>query len=1490
MADNIKIIGNISDPLRVSRIDVNDQNILNPQTLQQSFGYKEDYIEIFVYSSTNELLYIDDNYKNYKSSPNYGLTDGNIPVIEIDPITDLKLINFISGNFKVQYNFFKPTLLNQDNDLFIQQISDDRTELRINSATISSEDLVSKGQSLIDDLLNSSSQKYFLLNQDNNYQNLIINIAIDTNSSTPTILLKLYNPLPLNVRVKSGLWVTEEITEPYVFDISLDTSVIPQAPPKLKGPNFDIEIDIKQNVSTKYENYNSLISLLTGSSYNKAVNYANNKSYDLNIDYTLFDNFIHFSSAKKRLEIFYYKAKQIENYNNNINILTGSATILKNEETASIKVKIDNIVSNFDGFENYMYYESSSYAWPKQGSNKPYSLLSTGSSAVISWYDNYIDSATDYDNNNLDYLYYTIPNYVKNDPDNYQSYYDFIDMIGHYFDNVWIYITSINELYNADNNLEKGVSKDIVYDALKSLGVKLYNSKGDDQFDDYIGGFNSGSNIFIDDFSVTSSYLNNIPKKDILSELYKRIYHNIPLLSKTKGTATGLQSLITSFGVTSSIFSPKEFGGSTKYNQLKGYDNDKITIQNNTITGSVLSPFISVQQPFTSSEDFTSTDLHFVDLSFSPQNQLNSRISSSISSVYPTFSLDEYIGDPRLMESLSYDALIDQYQYFVSSSSAISGSANKLDYKGFFELVKYFDNSLFKMLKDFVPARTNALTGITIKSPVLERNKIQINKPKVNEEHIYEAEYAAPIISEDADYHYDKIGGDKSSFYTGELTGSNADINEVFENSNPNPYLFPTNSIDINLFNHSDFNVTLNNISSSVVSSTRRKIENLYNKFTLISDSLSSEAELQDSYENLLGHKRSRYEGTKLYSLKYNSYTSASGNYVGDSSYGKTAAIDNYTRKIGLFTQIKESPFFVSPRRNNVALSYLVDENGGLTELNRRNENWVELQNIFKSGDNLDVSLFDNQKFSNQKISEGSKLIYNSGYNYLPALYFTGSESSGKVFFDYSSEALSKLFESRLISNGFISGSANNQYPLKASGSTGHVIYNIFDQILSNDNNLFANGTVGVDASTSTYPSYSVSTNGTYVFLSEFDINLQFQSTDQQAVFRYDVISGSLVNFHPDPRNDKILLSETKVFNTSNTVGLLTRGFNLISNGAEIVNITGPESITSDKFTLYIGNNDLILTYINDTSFSGPSATTWYAYIVQWKPDPINSPFYIITSLVFSEGISFTGFSSTDYITTTNSVSGIQSLLSGILSFNTQTPEVDLQKGNDIYFRLSLESSTTSNFTSSFVNAGSLRNSLTSNISGNSVFAVGTSGNQLISSSIPSTSGSNHDTFIMNESLSDFTNYFFLANSGSTQHQQLYNKFGDVNDPFNPTTNDILVIGWDGQSTEFVITNVYTLNKQKHIVVNKPIPLSLESKLHEVAKKTNPTGVDSFLLLKVSKDENNLILRYNKPAGPTSLGFVIPENLHPDVLKNIDTITREVKTKLVDSGFSTGSI
>jgi hypothetical protein len=67
-----------------------------------------------------------------------------------------------------------------------------------------------------------------------------------------------------------------------------------------------------------------------------------------------------------------------------------------------------------------------------------------------------------------------------------------------------------------------------------------------------------------------------------------------------------------------------------------------------------------------------------------------------------------------------------------------------------------------------------------------------------------------------------------------------------------------------------------------------------------------------------------------------------------------------------------------------------------------------------------------------------------------------------------------------------------------------------------------------------------------------------------------------------------------------------------------------------------------------------------------------------------------------------------------------------------------------------------------------------------------------------------------------------------------------------------------------------------------VSSYTNST-INKLLLLSKLSDETNINLVFDKEDGTTSYGFVIPDNLSPDVLKNIDTITRNVKAKILST-------
>jgi len=573
MADNIKIVGNIVDTQQVSRYDEQDTNLLVPQTIKEDFGQLNDYIEYFIYDIGGNLLNVDYTYQDFKlPNTSFVTPTGSLPIIEIDPVKDLQNLGYISGEYKVQYNFFNTKISDPNADLFIKEISADRTELRVGSTVLTNEQIESGSLALISESTGSLYFVDYLLNFGNNIQAVSVNTALNRVETGYEILFKLYQPLPDDIQEKSTLWVVSEKVSPYVFDINLDTLLIPEPLPQLRGPNFDIEIADQNNVATSYQTFDNLIDSvqsISTASYQQLLSLVTSQSISINVDYTDYSNFSIFGSAEQRLKNFYNKVKSIEDLQYSISTyaaLTASNPTLINEYNKAT-ASVNNIISNFDGYEYFLYFDSSSYTWPKTTSTLPYTLATTAS--ANSWYNTNTGSANTYDNNNPSYLAYAVPSFVKDDPNNAQ-YITFLDMIGHYFDNVWIFLQAVTDINLANNNLNEGVSKDLVYYVLQSLGVKLYNQYGDSDNVSFLIG-QSGSAIFDDNFTSTGSYLNAIPRRDLLAESYKRIYHNLPLLLKTKGTTYGLQTLISTFGITGSILPVKEYGGYTKSGLLMFY-------------------------------------------------------------------------------------------------------------------------------------------------------------------------------------------------------------------------------------------------------------------------------------------------------------------------------------------------------------------------------------------------------------------------------------------------------------------------------------------------------------------------------------------------------------------------------------------------------------------------------------------------------------------------------------------------------------------------------------------------------------------------------------------------------------------------------------------------------------------------------------------------------------------------------------------------------
>jgi hypothetical protein len=247
------------------------------------------------------------------------------------------------------------------------------------------------------------------------------------------------------------------------------------------------------------------------------------------------------------------------------------------------------------------------------------------------------------------------------------------------------------------------------------------------------------------------------------------------------------------------------------------------------------------------------------------------------------------------------------------------------------------------------------------------------------------------------------------------------------------------------------------------------------------------------------------------------------------------------------------------------------------------------------------------------------------------------------------------------------------------------------------------------------------------------------------------------------------------------------------------------------------------------------------------------------------------------------------SSLTNYMYFDLSTPYQDFTINDKISFELKIGSGgfSTNNFTASLekfdssTGYGSLSNQLVTNQIGSNPYAENIT--------VPFISGSTNigttrnNTLILSEELSYFLNYQYLpSGSGFTQNSQ-YNRYGDVNFTFSPKSGDVILIYYGSNNYfEGNIASVFKseIDNKVYIVLSSELPSSLARPAYV------SNTVSKFVFLDRKPDENNLILNFDKKPGDTSLGFIIPNNLHPDMLDNIDVITKEVKQKLIDLGSS----
>jgi hypothetical protein len=557
-----------------------DTSLISSLDISSEFDSNFDYLEYFVYDLNNNIV-----FQNTSGYPNFTLLDNQV---SIDPEANLISAGYNQGTYNTLYNFLSTKLgSNSIIKYYIEQISSDRTELRLNSTQISPAERIFEANLFINEL-ESQTVAYpdFYLNFDNNQLVIANNIKLDGD----TILIKLYEPLPNSFGIKSELWVVEKIANSLAYNISITPVFeIESDNISLKGPNFNISIKDNINNSTEYKTYSSLSSTPdsqgSGSLQYQLNNILAEKGIKINVDYNDYSNFINFSSAQTRLENFYYKLSLIEEYNLSASYSnTNSGSYYVSSSNNIFQSKIDEIITGFDGYEQFLYFESGSKSWPKTNSLPPYINAPTTNPGVgYNFFVTQSITASAYDAENDDALINSIPEYLREDSNNAQ-YELFIEMLGQQFDNIYLYIQSVTDKFDADNRLNYGISKDLVADAIRDLGVKIYqnNFSVDDLYVGLLGITPSGSLLglpgttgllptpsgfeYIDTYVTASNTGSLHPTSDINKSIYKRIYHNLPYLLKKKGTVEGLRTLINIYGIPDTILRISEFGGKDKIN------------------------------------------------------------------------------------------------------------------------------------------------------------------------------------------------------------------------------------------------------------------------------------------------------------------------------------------------------------------------------------------------------------------------------------------------------------------------------------------------------------------------------------------------------------------------------------------------------------------------------------------------------------------------------------------------------------------------------------------------------------------------------------------------------------------------------------------------------------------------------------------------------------------------------------------------------------
>jgi hypothetical protein len=515
----------------------------------------------------------------------------------------------------------------------------------------------------------------------------------------------------------------------------------------------------------------------------------------------------------------------------------------------------------------------------------------------------------------------------------------------------------------------------------------------------------------------------------------------------------------------------------------------------------------------------------------------------------------------------------------------------------------------------------------------------------------------------------------------------------------------------------------------------------------------------------------------------------------------------------------------------NVKLIYFSDTSGGLNDLNLQNNNWVYMQNIYKPDSIATIKQFDATQFSNQVYLDKQFKVVESGYSYQPYWYRANADEEECYRSDFAGSSGSSQFAYSVF-NRFTDD----------SGSVDHFLNDIYAPTHSAVNR-YSDWPYIPSGSSESDISF---TSNTYQ-LSLFN---KKQNTGGDNLVPYYNYSSSWDPEHKYTTGSYYNVPENGVYTLSSKfysriLAETVRDF-VIPGFPDIRRIVPAPIPAGFSIDIYIIKNPSVASgYIDEGTVLGSGT-------FQFRPDSTTPNYY-------STEASFVGFlQKNDRIYVKTVISNWTRIVPpkdiwalGYVSVSVAGMEYYLSyELTSAVGDYCLDTSTIPLFNSS------------SYITGDKILPI--TRQMSLYLDIPGTE----------------TSTTFLPEPSSS----LYPLLGDVNYTTEIEPGDLIIFYYNGAQVGMGSAFLYPITRR---VVNtrsngEEIAIEIYPNMPEYINTDNINNYEKIAFVKKQPDESSVILQGKKRNGKTSFGFLIPQDVNPYILNNINTLQASIQSQILD--------